>query len=90
MHQETDEFTGKVTQEMAGANYEIEFDYVQANEFFPLAFDASGNITEAAFVQRKVDKDTTYSRIEYHRYHDNSVQVINKAFKTKDNLYRGS
>lgn len=83
MHQATDEFTGKVTQEMEGANYEIEFDYVQANEFFPLAFDASGTITEAAFVQRKIDKDTTYSRVEYHRFYDNTVQVINKAFKTK-------
>ena len=63
-------------------SYEIEFDYVQANEFFPLAFDANGKITEAAFIQRKYDKDITYSRLEYHKLQGNSVTIINKAYKS--------
>lgn len=62
--------------------YEIEFDYVQANEFYPLAFNASGKITEAAFIQRLFDKDVVYSRLEYHKLENNSVIVVNKAFKT--------
>lgn len=61
--------------------WEFEFDYIQANEFYPLAFDASGKITEAAFIQCKYDKDTVYSRLEYHKLEDNVVTVINKAFK---------
>ena len=61
--------------------YEIDFDFVQANEFFPLAFDANGKITEAAFIQRKYDKDITYSRLEYHKLEGNSVTIINKAYK---------
>lgn len=62
--------------------WEFEFDYIQANEFYPLAFDASGKMTEAAFIQRKYDKDTIYSRLEYHKLEDNVVTVINKAFET--------
>lgn len=83
LHQETDMMTGKVDTNASDTGYEIEFDYVQANEFFPLAFDASGKITEAAFIQKKVDKDVTYSRLEYHKFEDNTVTVINKAYKCK-------
>ena len=87
-HQETDILTGATVQtESDKYEYEIGFDYVQANEFFPLAFDNSGKITEAAFIQRKVDKDITYSRLEYHKYDDNKVTVINKAYKSNTNSY---
>lgn len=61
--------------------WEFEFDYIQANEFYPLAFDASGKMTEAAFIQRKYDKDIIYSRLEYHKLEDNVVTVINKAYR---------
>lgn len=64
------------------SNWEFDFDYIQANEFYPLSFDASGKMTEAAFIQRKYDKDKIYSRLEYHRLEDNVVTVINKAFET--------
>lgn len=64
---------------------DIEFDFVQADGFFPLAFDGSGNITEAAFVQRKIDKDVIYNRLEYHKYENNKVTVINKAYKANTN-----
>lgn len=63
---------------------QIEFDYVQADGFYPISFDASGRITEAAFVQRKIEKDTTYSRLEYHRLNqsENSVTIQNRCFKS--------
>lgn len=60
---------------------EIEFDFVQADSFYPLAFDASGKITEAAFVQTKTDKDNIYRRLEYHKWENNTVKIVNKAFK---------
>lgn len=60
---------------------DIGFDFVQADAFFPLAFDSSNKITEAAFVQRKVDKDYIYSRLEHHKYANGKVTVINKAYK---------
>lgn len=61
---------------------EIDFEFVQADAFYPLSFTPAGKITEAAFIQTKQDKNTTYHRLEYHKWEDNVVTVINKAFKT--------
>lgn len=68
---------------------EIEFDFIQADAFYPLAFDASGKITEAAFVQTKAEKDVLYRRLEYHKWQGNTVQVVNKAFKSSQNTNDG-
>lgn len=63
---------------------EIEFDFIQADAFYPLAFDASGRITEAAFVQSKVERNQIYRRLEYHKWENNVVTVINKAYKSNN------
>lgn len=81
LYPDTNENNGDTTQTTVESEWEIEFDYIQANEFYPLAFDANGKMTEAAFIQRKYDKDTVYSRLEYHKLEDNVVTVINKAFE---------
>ena len=60
----------------------MEFDYIQADCFYPLAFNASGEITEAAFLETKVQGDVTYRKLEYHKWENNSVIVKNKAFKS--------
>ena len=61
---------------------EIAMDYIQADGFYPIAFNASGKITEAAFVQKIIDKENTYSRLEYHKLEGSTVTVINKAYKS--------
>lgn len=61
---------------------DIEFDFIQADAFFPLAFDASGKITEAAFLQSKADKDTVYRRLEYHKWQGNTVKIENRCYKS--------
>lgn len=66
------------------SSMDIEFDFIQADSFYPLAFDAAGNITEAAFVQTKFQDNMIYRRLEYHKWANNQVQIINKAYKTKD------
>lgn len=81
--QNVDMMTGETKQTEIQEEYDIEFDYIQANEFYPLSFNASGKIIEAAFIQRIFDKDTVYSRLEYHKLTDEGVVVINKAFKKK-------
>lgn len=89
--QEATAFTDTVSQIGTSSNqYEIEFDYVQANEFFPLAFNSSGKMTEAAFIQKKVDKDTTYTRLEYHKLVDTTVTVVNRAYKSKGTNYNAT
>ncbi len=67
------------------SDYQIEFDYIQADSFYPLAFDASGRITEAAFVQTQTERDVIYRRLEYHKWKNNTVTIINKAFKSTNN-----
>lgn len=63
---------------------QLEFEYIQADGFYPLSFNASGKMTEAAFIQKKIDKDTTYSRIEYHKLDIDlkKVTIVNLAFKS--------
>lgn len=63
---------------------EIEFDFIQADAFYPLAFNSAGSITEAAFVQSKVEKNVVYRRLEYHKWENNVVTVINKAYKSSN------
>ena len=65
---------------------QIEFEYIQADGFYPLAFNASGKMTEAAFIQKKIDKDTTYSRIEYHKLEGKRCTIINLAYKSNKML----
>ena len=74
--------TNKVGDEEAQQDIDIEFDFIQADCFYPLAFDASGHITEAAFLQTKTEKDLIYRRLEYHKWENNTVQIVNKAFKS--------
>ena len=79
--QQTNIMEGNIEPNKFDTQYEFDFDFIQANEFYPLSFSSSGKMTEAAFVQRKFDKDVVYSRLEYHKLEGNTVTVINKAFK---------
>jgi len=64
---------------------EIDFEFVQADSFYPLAFTPAGKITEAAFIQTKQDKAVTYHRLEYHKWDNNVVTVVNKAYRSTSN-----
>jgi len=70
-------------------DYQIEFDFIQADSFFPLAFNASGQITEAAFIQTQIEKDIIFRRLEYHKWANNTVTIINKAFKSTNSQTEG-
>lgn len=67
-----------------GDKYNIEFDFVQADCFYPFAFDSSGKLTEVAFIQTKVDKESVYTRLEYHKLENNNVHITNRAFENKN------
>ena len=70
------------TKEIKDYHAQFEFEYIQADGFYPLAFDGSGKMTEAAFIQKKVDKEDIYSRIEYHKLEGKKVTILNLAFKS--------
>lgn len=63
--------------------YVMEFNYTKASGFYPLSFSPEGQITEAAFIDRMLSKDTVYSKLEYHKLEGNTLTVRNLAFKNK-------
>lgn len=66
--------------------YDIDFDFVQADCFYPFAFDSNGKLIEVAFLQTKTDKDTLYTRLEYHKLEGNDLKIINKAYANNINV----
>ena len=73
--------------------YEFAFDFVQADCFYPFAFDSNGNLTEVAFVQTKTDKEKLYTRLEYHKLKGNHIEILNTAYETlnaNQNIANGS
>ena len=71
-----------MAEDKAAPKYKIEWDFCQADSFYPIAFNSSGDITEAAFLESVVRKDIIYRRLEYHKWENNTVTVINRAFKS--------
>ena len=61
--------------------YSIDFDYIQADAFYPLSFDTAGKVTEGIFVDCEVVQNTIYRRVEYHKWQSGKDIIINKAYK---------
>jgi A118 family predicted phage portal protein len=59
-------------------------DFVQADAFYPVEFDADGNLTSVVFVDQRRKGDNWYTRLEYHSMTDQGCQIINKAFKSSN------
>lgn len=61
-------------------------EYVTADRFVPLAFDARGRMTGVVFIQvKKIGEDNYYLRFEYHDWkEDQTLQIQNKAYHTSD------
>ena len=68
----------------------ILFDYIHADSFFPTAFDSSGNITGAAFVDRKTIGKAWFTRFEIHTLDGTNYTVQNKAYKSNDKAMLGN
>ncbi len=59
---------------------EMMVDYIQADVFFPLAFNNSGKITAAVFVERIVKGSKYYTRLEKHVLNGSTYTISNKAY----------
>ncbi len=59
---------------------EIMVDYIQADAFFPLAFNNSGKITAAVFVERIVKGAKYYTRLEKHVLKGTAYTISSKAY----------
>lgn len=61
----------------------ISFDFVQADDFYPCAWDNKGNITSAVFLSKKKEGDSWYTRIEKHEW-----DRPNKKYVITNNCFR--
>lgn len=67
---------------LGGSNVE----YVTADRFAPLEFDARGRMTSVVFIQvKQVAEDKYYLRFETHEWKaDKSLRITNKAYSTEN------
>ena len=56
-------------------------DFVQADQFYPISFDANGKITACVFSDTKVIGRNYFTRLEYHQMTSAGCQVTNVVYK---------
>lgn len=66
------------------SNNHIEVDMVQADMFFPTAYNSRGDITGTVFIETKTAGEYTYTRLEYHNLTKEGYLIKNSAFKKKN------
>lgn len=69
---------------------DIAVDFVLANQFYPVAFDSAGRISDIVFVERKQHGGTYYTRLERHTMDDSTTCLItNSAYVSRNAAYLG-
>lgn len=61
--------------------YKMEFDFIQSDCFYPIAFDGSQNLIDVAFIQTITRGDQLFTRLERHKLNVNNVTIENYAFR---------
>lgn len=69
---------------------QIHVQAIQADRFFPVAFDSNGDITSAYFVEQFTKGDQIYTRIELHEFTPESYTVKNFAYVSKYKQIKGT
>lgn len=66
----------------------IAVDYVQADQFYPVAFDVNGNMTSCVFADQRTIGKYFFTRLEYHALTADGYTITNSAWKStaKDTL----
>lgn len=72
------------------SNGNIAVDYIQADAFFPLRFNNSGQITAAVFVERIAKGSTYYTRLERHELNSTVYTIKNTAYMSLSSSTIGS
>jgi A118 family predicted phage portal protein len=67
---------------------QIAVNYVQADQFYPVEFDADGHMTACIFSDQRQRGTWYFTRLEYHRMTESGVAITNRAFRssTEDTL----
>lgn len=57
-------------------------DFVQADQFYPLAFDANGEMTACVFADVKTIGQANFTRLETHAMTGDGYRISNRAFRS--------
>lgn len=68
----------------------ISVDFVQADQFFPIQFDADGNIVSAVFVDQRQVGDKYLIRLEFHEMQPEGCRIVNQAFRSDNDSTLGN
>jgi len=68
----------------------IAIQYVQADSFFPIDFDGSGNMTKCVFLEQFRKGNKVYSRLEIHDLTNDILTIRNRAFLATNDYSLGS
>jgi len=68
----------------------VQVQYIQADCFFPIAFDTSGNITHCTFVEQIRRGSKIYTRLEIHQLNGRQLKITNRAFLSTSDAVLGS
>ena len=81
---ETKEDTERLSSEKPLDKYSFGFDFIQADRFYPLAFNSNGDLTETAFIATHTEGNKIYTRLEHHLLEGHVLTVHNYAFVKTD------
>jgi A118 family predicted phage portal protein len=68
----------------------IQVQYIQADCFFPISFDSSGNIIHCVFVDQFRKGKQIYTRLEIHELNNNQLIILNRAFVSSNDATLGN
>ena len=68
---------------LTGKPDKIQLDFIQANRFYPTAFNSNKEITGAVFIDSKRVGDYLYTRLEHHNLEGDHYTVVNKAYRSE-------
>ena len=57
-------------------------EYLSADRFVPIEFDARGRMTDVVFVQQKKVGEVFYNRLERHTFKNGTLTITNRAFRS--------
>lgn len=60
----------------------IAVDFVQADQFYPITFDNTGNMSSVVFVERQQRGNVYFTRLEQHALTGTDYTITNKAFRS--------
>ena len=59
-------------------------EYLAADQFVPIEFDAKGRMIDVVFVQQKKIGEVYYNRLERHAFSEETLTITNRAFRSSN------